>query len=211
MSTVFATGLINPNFFIFTLSILSLSIRINLSNWGIIFSGLITNVLLLFKGINPIPFSVLLVIPLGIIGAVLITTMRGLENDVYFQVALLTVIGLSSKNAILIVEFVEVAHKNGRSLLEAAVEGAKLRLRPIIMTSLAFVVGVLPLALSTGAGANSRIAIGTGIVGGTLTATILGIFMIPLFYVLIRKLFKIKNENISNTVSNIDTVNLKEI
>ena len=142
-----------------------------------------------------IPFSVLLVIPLGIIGAVLITTMRGLENDVYFQVALLTVIGLSSKNAILIVEFVEVAHKNGRSLLEAAVEGAKLRLRPIIMTSLAFVVGVLPLAVSTGAGANSRIAIGTGIVGGTLTATILGIFMIPLFYVLIRKLFKIKIEN----------------
>ena len=157
-----------------------------------------------------IPFSVLLVIPLGIIGAVLITTARGLENDVYFQVALLTVIGLASKNAILIVEFVEVAHKNGHSLLDAAVEGAKLRLRPIIMTSLAFVVGVLPLALSTGAGANSRIAIGTGIVGGTLTATILGIFMIPLFYVLIRKLFKIKNENISNTVSNIDTLNTKE-
>ena len=141
-----------------------------------------------------IPFSVLLVIPLGIIGAVLITTMRGLENDVYFQVALVTVIGLSSKNAILIVEFVEVAHKNGKSLFDAAVEGAKLRLRPIIMTSLAFVVGVLPLAVSTGAGANSRIAIGTGIVGGTLTATILGIFMIPLFYVLIRKLFKINTK-----------------
>ncbi|WP_368030000.1 efflux RND transporter permease subunit, partial [Arcobacter sp. s6] len=153
-----------------------------------------------------IPFSVLLVIPLGIVGAVLITTVRGLENDVYFQVALLTVIGLSSKNAILIVEFVEVAHKNGSSLFDAAVEGARLRLRPIIMTSLAFVVGVLPLAVSTGAGANSRIAIGTGIVGGTLTATILGIFMIPLFYVLIRKLFKIKNEN----VSNIATVNTKE-
>lgn len=145
-----------------------------------------------------IPFSVLLVIPLGIIGAVLITTIRGLENDVYFQVALLTVIGLSSKNAILIVEFVEVAHKNGRSLIDAAVEGARLRLRPIIMTSLAFVVGVLPLAVSTGAGANSRIAIGTGIVGGTLTATILGIFMIPLFYVVVRTLFKIKNKTISN-------------
>jgi multidrug efflux pump len=157
-----------------------------------------------------IPFSVLLVIPLGVIGAVFITTVRGLENDVYFQVALLTVIGLSSKNAILIVEFVEVAHRNGRSLLDAAVEGARLRLRPIIMTSLAFVVGVLPLAVSTGAGANSRIAIGTGIVGGTLTATILGVFMIPLFYVLIRKLFKLKKENISNTVSNIDTLNTKE-
>lgn len=140
-----------------------------------------------------IPFSVLFVIPLGIIGAVGITTLRGLENDVYFQVALLTVIGLSSKNAILIVEFVEVAHKNGLSLLEAAVEGARLRFRPILMTSLAFVVGVLPLALSTGAGANSRIAIGTGIVGGTLTATILGLFMIPLFYVLIRSVFKTKN------------------
>ncbi|XHE62802.1 efflux RND transporter permease subunit [Arcobacter sp. KX21116] len=137
-----------------------------------------------------IPFSVLLVLPLGIIGAVAITSIRGLENDVYFQVALLTVIGLSSKNAIMIVEFVEAAYKNGNSLLDAAVEGARLRFRPILMTSLAFVVGVLPLALSTGAGANSRIAIGTGIVGGTLSATILGVFMIPLFYVLISSIFR---------------------
>ena len=137
-----------------------------------------------------IPFSVLLVIPLGIIGAVTITSIRGLDNDVYFQVALLTVIGLSSKNAILIVEFVEVAYKEGRSLIDAAVEGARLRFRPILMTSLAFVVGVLPLAVSTGAGANSRIAIGTGIVGGTLSATILGVFMIPLFYVLISSIFR---------------------
>ncbi len=150
-----------------------------------------------------IPFSVLLVIPLGIIGAVLITTIRGLDNDVYFQVALLTVIGLSSKNAILIVEFVEVAYKNGHSLMDAAVEGARLRLRPILMTSLAFIVGVLPLAVSTGAGANSRIAIGTGIVGGTLTATILGVFMIPLFYVLISSIFR-KNKTNSNIVKKAD-------
>lgn len=151
-----------------------------------------------------IPFSVLLVIPLGIIGAVLITTIRGLENDVYFQVALLTVIGLSSKNAILIVEFVEVSYKKGNSLMDAAVEGARLRLRPILMTSLAFIVGVLPLAVSTGAGANSRIAIGTGIVGGTLTATILGVFMIPLFYVLISSLFRSKVSTNSNITTKKD-------
>jgi multidrug efflux pump len=147
-----------------------------------------------------IPFSVLLVIPLGIIGAVAITSIRGLDNDVYFQVALLTVIGLSSKNAILIVEFVEVAYKSGHSLLDAAVEGARLRFRPILMTSLAFVVGVLPLAVSTGAGANSRIAIGTGIVGGTLSATILGVFMIPLFYVLISSIFRRNIKNNSNVI-----------
>ena len=133
----------------------------------------------------------------------MITTIRGLDNDVYFQVALLTVIGLSSKNAILIVEFVEVAYKNGHSLMDAAVEGARLRLRPILMTSLAFIVGVLPLAVSTGAGANSRIAIGTGIVGGTLTATILGVFMIPLFYVLISSIFR-KNKTNSNIVKKAD-------
>jgi multidrug efflux pump len=137
-----------------------------------------------------VPLSVLLVIPLGVIGAVLGATLRGLENDVYFRVALLTTIGLSAKNAILIVEFAEAAYLRGTGLAEAALQAARLRLRPILMTSLAFVAGVLPLAVSTGAGANSRISIGTGVVGGTLTATALAIFLVPLFFVLVRKLFK---------------------
>ena len=136
-----------------------------------------------------VPFSVLLVLPLGIFGSVVAASLRGLENDVYFQVALLTTIGLSSKNAILIVEFAEAAYNRGSSLIEAAVEGAKLRLRPILMTSLAFIAGVLPLALSSGAGANSRISIGTGIIGGTLSATFLAIFLVPLFFVLVRGAF----------------------
>lgn len=136
-----------------------------------------------------VPFSVLLVIPLGVFGSVVAASLRGLENDVYFQVALLTTIGLSSKNAILIVEFAEAAYNRGSTLVEAAVEGSKLRLRPILMTSLAFIAGVLPLALSSGAGANSRISIGTGIMGGTLSATFLAIFLVPLFFVLVRGIF----------------------
>lgn len=139
-----------------------------------------------------IPFSVLMVIPLGLIGAVLATMFRGLENDVYFQVALLTTIGLSSKNAILIIEFAEDAYKRGLSIYNSAIEGAKLRLRPILMTSLAFIAGVMPLALSSGAGANSRISIGTAIVGGTFTGTALALFFVPLFFVIIKKLFKSK-------------------
>jgi multidrug efflux pump len=137
-----------------------------------------------------VPFSVLLVIPLGIVGAVLAATLRGLENDVYFRVALVTTIGLASKNAILIVEFAEEAYHRGASAIDAAVTGARLRLRPIIMTSLAFVAGVLPLAVSTGAGANSRVSIGTGIVGGTLTGTLLAIFLVPVFFVVVRKLVR---------------------
>ncbi|MBJ7549757.1 efflux RND transporter permease subunit [Marinomonas ostreistagni] len=136
-----------------------------------------------------VPFSVIMVIPLGVIGAAGAIYLRDLQNDVYFQVALLTIIGLSSKNAILIVEFAEAAYRRGEDVWHAATEGARLRLRPIIMTSLAFIVGTLPLALSSGAGANSRISIGTGIVGGTLTATLLAIFFVPLFFVLIRRLF----------------------
>ena len=139
-----------------------------------------------------VPFSILLVVPLGVIGAVIAVYFRGLDNNVYFQVALLTTIGLAAKNDILIVEFVDTAYKNGKPLLEAAIEGATLRLRPIIMTSLAFVAGIMPLAISTGAGANSRISIGTGIVGGTLTATIFAIFFVPLFFVLIKKVFSSK-------------------
>ncbi|HHU9608298.1 TPA: efflux RND transporter permease subunit [Escherichia coli] len=136
-----------------------------------------------------VPFSVILVIPLGLLGAALAAWMRDLNNDVYFQVALLTTIGLSSKNAILIVEFAEAAVAEGYSLSRAALRAAQTRLRPIIMTSLAFIAGVMPLAIATGAGANSRIAIGTGIIGGTLTATLLAIFFVPLFFVLVKRLF----------------------
>ena len=143
-----------------------------------------------------VPFSVLLVIPLGVLGAVLSIYLRDLSNDVYFQVALLAVMGLASKNAILIVEFINSAYKDGMDLIDAAIKGAKLRLRPIIMTSLAFMAGIIPLAISSGAGANSRIAIGTAILGGTISATILAIFFVPLFFVIITKIFSkgVKND-----------------
>ncbi|WP_116091248.1 efflux RND transporter permease subunit [Sphingomonas crusticola] len=137
-----------------------------------------------------IPLAVMLVMPLGLIGAVLAVTIRGLENDIYFQVGLLTTMGLSAKNAILIVEFAEQAEKQGKKPLDAALEAARVRLRPILMTSLAFIFGVLPLAISTGAGARSRVEIGTAVIGGMLTATMLAIFYIPLFFVLVRKLFR---------------------
>jgi hydrophobe/amphiphile efflux-1 (HAE1) family protein len=141
-----------------------------------------------------VPFSVILVVPLGILGAVLATSLRGMTADVYFQVGLLTTIGLSAKNAILIVEFAKHLQERGKPLLEATLEAVKLRLRPILMTSLAFVFGVIPLAFSHGAGAVSRQAIGTGVLGGMLTATFLGVFFVPLFYVLIRSLFPYQAE-----------------
>ncbi|MHA6722969.1 efflux RND transporter permease subunit [Sphingomonas sp. RS2018] len=134
-----------------------------------------------------VPVAVMLVIPLGLVGAIFAVTLRGLENDVYLQIGLLTTMGLAAKNAILIIEFAEQAEKKGARVIDAALEAAKLRLRPILMTSLAFIFGVLPLAISTGAGANSRIAIGTSVIGGMLTATILAIFFIPLFFVLVRR------------------------
>ncbi|MBO9708787.1 MAG: efflux RND transporter permease subunit [Caulobacter sp.] len=134
-----------------------------------------------------IPVAVLLVIPLGLVGAVAAVTLRGLINDVYLQIGLLTTMGLAAKNAILIVEFAEQAERRGKSVMDAALEAAKIRLRPILMTSLAFIFGVLPLAISTGAGANSRIAIGTSVIGGMLTATILAVFYIPLFFILVRR------------------------
>ena len=137
-----------------------------------------------------IPFAVMLVMPLGLVGAALAVTLRGLENDIYFQVGLLTTMGLSAKNAILIVEFAEQAEKQGKKPLEAALEAARIRLRPILMTSMAFIFGVLPLAISTGAGARSRIEIGTAVIGGMLTATALAIFYIPLFFVFVRRLFR---------------------
>ena len=137
-----------------------------------------------------IPLSVMLVIPLGIVGALTAATLRGLYNDVYFQVGLLTTIGLSAKNAILIVQFADEAEKRGASPREAALQAARLRLRPILMTSLAFIAGVLPLAVSTGAGAGSQNDIGTGVIGGMLTATVLAIFFVPLFFVGVRSMFR---------------------
>jgi multidrug efflux pump len=134
-----------------------------------------------------IPIAVLLIIPLGLVGAILAVTLRGLINDVYLQIGLLTTMGLAAKNAILMIEFAEQEEKKGKPILEAALQAARIRLRPILMTSFAFILGVLPLAISTGAGANSRVAIGTAVIGGMLTATILAIFYIPLFFVLVRR------------------------
>ena len=134
-----------------------------------------------------IPIAVLLVIPLGLIGAVLAVTLRGLQNDVYLQVGLITTMGLTAKNAILMNEFAEREEQQGKRVIEAAIEAARIRLRPILMTSFAFIFGVLPLAISTGAGANSRIAVGTAVIGGMVTATALAVFYIPLFYVLVRR------------------------
>jgi multidrug efflux pump len=136
-----------------------------------------------------IPAAVIMVVPLGVVGALIAANLRGLSNDVYFQVGLLTTVGLSAKNAILIVEFARVLHAQGRTVIEAAVEAARLRLRPILMTSMAFILGVLPLAISNGAGSASQHAIGTGVIGGMLTATFLAIFMIPMFFVVISKKF----------------------
>ena len=136
-----------------------------------------------------VPFSVILVVPLGVIGAVLATRVAGLSNDVYFQVGLLTTVGLAAKNAILIVEFAKHLQEQGNSVIDATLIAVRQRLRPILMTSLAFMFGVLPLALSTGAGSAGRQAIGTGVLGGMFSATVLGIFLVPLFFVLIRRRF----------------------
>ncbi|MCK8783306.1 efflux RND transporter permease subunit [Roseomonas sp. NAR14] len=142
-----------------------------------------------------IPISVMLVVPLGILGAVVATLLRGMANDIYFQVGLLTTIGLSAKNAILIVEFAKEHFEAGESLLRAAIHAARERLRPIVMTSLAFVLGVVPLAIATGAGAGGRTAIGTGIIGGVVTGTVLAVFFVPLFFVLVLRLFRTKRRS----------------
>ncbi|HEX4179449.1 MAG TPA: efflux RND transporter permease subunit [Caulobacteraceae bacterium] len=136
-----------------------------------------------------VPVAVLLVVPLGVVGAVLAVTLRGLANDVFFQVGLLTTMGLSAKNAILIVEFAEAASREGKNPLEAAIEAARLRLRPILMTSLAFMAGVFPLAVSTGAGSGGQNDIGTCVVGGMLTATVLAVFFVPLFFERVQRVF----------------------
>jgi multidrug efflux pump len=147
-----------------------------------------------------IPVSVLLVVPLGILGAVLATEVRGLSNDVYFKIGIITIIGLAAKNAILIVEFAVQEQRAGRKLGTAVVDAARLRLRPILMTSFAFILGVLPLAISTGAGANARHAIGTGVIGGMLFATFLGVLLIPVFYVTVRRLLGDKLESAEETL-----------
>ncbi|TCV94427.1 efflux RND transporter permease subunit [Biostraticola tofi] len=142
-----------------------------------------------------IPFSVMLVVPLGVVGALLAATLRGLNNDVYFQVGLLTTIGLSAKNAILIVEFAkDLMDKEGKGLIEATMDAVRMRLRPILMTSLAFILGVLPLAISTGAGSGSQNAVGTGVMGGMLTATVLALFFVPVFFVVVRRRFGKKTD-----------------
>jgi multidrug efflux pump len=137
-----------------------------------------------------VPFAVMLVVPLGVIGALLATMAREFANDVYFQVALLTTVGLSSKNAILIVEFAKAKVDLGVDVVKATLEAVRLRLRPILMTSLAFGLGVLPLAISSGAGAGGRNAVGTGVLGGMIAGTALGIFFVPIFFVAIRKVFR---------------------
>ena len=142
-----------------------------------------------------IPISVRLVLPLGVIGGIIATSMRGLANDVYFQIGLLTTLGLATKNAILIVQFAKGGLEKGMGLMEATIQGAKLRFRPIVMTSLAFGFGVLPLVITTGAGAGAQNAIGTGVLGGMVTATVLVVIFSPLFYVIIEKIFGRKDRN----------------
>ena len=143
-----------------------------------------------------IPFAVMLVVPLGVVGALLATTLRGLNNDVYFVIGLLTTIGLSAKNAILIVEFAnDMMVKEGKGLIEATLEAAHMRLRPILMTSLAFILGVLPLALSRGAGSGAQNAVGTGVIGGMVAATLLAIYFVPVFFVVVRRRFTGKRVN----------------
>ena len=145
-----------------------------------------------------VPFSVALVVPFGILGAVIATLLRGLSSDVYFQIGLMTTIGLSAKNAILIVEFAKhLYEKDGKPLIDAAAEAARMRLRPIIMTSLAFTFGVLPMALASGAGQGSQHSVATGVIGGMLASTFLAIFFVPLFYVFVVKLFSRKKAHVS--------------
>ena len=137
-----------------------------------------------------IPMAVILVVPLGVLGVVLATLLRGYANDVYFQVGLITIIGLSAKNAILIIEFAKDLQAQGKSAVEAALAAAHLRFRPIIMTSMAFVLGVLPLAIASGAGSASQRAIGTGVMGGSLLGTVLAVLFVPIFFVVVRSVFK---------------------
>jgi multidrug efflux pump len=141
-----------------------------------------------------IPTSVLLVVPLGVLGAVLAVTLRGMPNDVFFKVGLITIIGLSAKNAILIIEFAKSLYDEGHDLIDATLQAARLRLRPIVMTSLAFILGVVPLAIATGASSASQQAIGTGVIGGMITATLAVIF-VPVFFVVVMKLVRKRHKD----------------
>jgi len=150
-----------------------------------------------------IPVAVIMVVPLGVIGAVLAVTMRDMPNDVYFKVGLIAIIGLSAKNAILIIEFAKELREQGKSLIDATLEAAHLRFRPILMTSLAFTLGVLPLAIATGASSGSQRAIGTGVMGGMISATVLAIFFVPVFFVFVTKIFgRKKVENTPTAAEN---------
>jgi multidrug efflux pump len=176
------------------------------SETGLLYGGSLIVVFLCLAALYEswsIPAAVLLVVPLGVMGAVLATYLRGLDNDVYFQVGLLTTIGLSAKNAILIVEFAKANFEAGQSLIDAAVTAARERLRPILMTSLAFILGVSPLALSSGAGSGGQNAIGTGVIGGMLSATVLAIVLVPVFFVVVLRLFRVRrlNDQAHQTVS----------
>jgi multidrug efflux pump len=137
-----------------------------------------------------IPLAVILVVPLGVLGVLLGTILRGYSNDVYFQVALITIIGLSAKNAILIIEFAKDLEAQGKTAVQAALAAAHLRFRPIVMTSLAFILGVMPLFLASGAGSASQRALGTGVIGGMITAVVLAVFFVPIFFVVVRSVFK---------------------
>jgi multidrug efflux pump len=150
-----------------------------------------------------IPFSVMLIVPLGVIGALTAATLRGLSNDIFFQVGLLTTIGLAAKNAILIVEFAKELFDKGMGIKQAVIEASRMRLRPILMTSLAFILGVLPLVISSGAGAGGRHAIGTGVTGGMIAATILAIFYVPSFFVLVMTYFG-KHRRSSQVISSVE-------
>jgi multidrug efflux pump len=155
-----------PYFYLLSIIVVFLSLAALYESWGI-------------------PISVILVVPIGVLGALIAATLLGVPNGVYFQVALLTTIGLGAKNAILIVEFARELHEEGRSALDAAVEAARLRMRPILMTSMAFLLGVLPLALASGAGSASQNEIGIAVIGGMLASTFIGPFLVPMFYVVI--------------------------
>jgi len=171
---------------------LSYQQRMSESQVGLLFAFSVVVIFLVLAALYEswtVPISIVLALPLGVIGGVLASSLRGLPNDVYFQIGLLTVLGLTTKNAILIVQFAKTRLEEGADLFEATIEAAKLRLRPIVMTSLAFGFGVLPLALAGGAGAGAQVAIGTSVLGGMITATFLAIFFIPLFYVMVVRIF----------------------